>query len=72
LGIKSRAEELGKCAVWPKMSELKVVDKEGVVVREISTTKKTASTFCWNNRKVALRTSQELARHYYGIQGIKL
>jgi hypothetical protein len=43
---------------------MKVVDKEGVVIKEISTTKKKPDTLHRDSRKGALKTSQELTRSH--------
>jgi hypothetical protein len=51
-------------------TEKGVVDKDGVLVKEISTNEKKPSPLHENNRKDALRTSQKLSRpHPLQLQG---
>jgi hypothetical protein len=51
-------------------STLKVIDKKNRFVKEISIIKKKSSSLHWDNRKDALRSSQELARlHQSWAQG---
>jgi hypothetical protein len=54
---EQNASRIEKHSVGQKRSKLKVVDKEGVTVKEISAIKKEPRTLYWDNRKDSLRAS---------------
>jgi hypothetical protein len=61
---KAEQENLKPVQSLQKKRKLKVMEKEGVVDKEISTIKEKPSTLHKDNRKYALRASQELTRLY--------